>query len=112
MKCQRCHHEEGVHPYGKFKICDECMQWIEINWKSEPDQSKIQIAQETKMGSEGSYHHGRGIIMLRELVESTLELIISHETMHHVLNHFISVQTSYCYDNVSGRAEIENWLEL
>ena len=111
MICNKCGELEGVHPYGRFKLCDTCMRWAEINCKSEPHPPEIRITHELKLGSEGSYRQGENVIILRK-TKLTMEHILSHEAMHHVLNHFISVQASFCYDNVSGLGELEYYVGL
>ena len=94
------------------KICDECLKDRESDWKSNKNRMNIELPFESKLGQGATYQHGTGIIRVYDFSILSAETCLSHEIVHHVLNHFISVQASICYDNVSGGGELERWINL
>lgn len=112
--CVICEEEPGTEPWFGGVICDKCLAKKEKEWKSSSRSPKIiiQTPEDSNLLAAATYRHGYNEIILRESEEFSMELILSHEFIHYILNHFINVQTSFCYDNVSGYGEIEKYLEL
>jgi len=112
MKCNKCHEKVGIHVYGKDKLCDECLNFVEKKLKSKKEEVTIELPYVSKIGCGATYQHGDGIIRVYDFSRLSPELCLSHEIIHHVLNYFVSVQASYCYDNIDGAGQLHKELGL
>ena len=104
-KCDKCHENEGKHTYGRFKLCDNCRDFVEKEWRSKNKTPEIEIRRETGFNKRGGYISGEGRIKFSGGGLDEFERVLNHEVMHHVLNFFISTQASFCYDNVCGKVD-------
>ncbi len=104
--CNNCLEAEGIHPWGRYRLCDECHKLMSETMKSKKEDPDIQVSPTSNLMSGGYYDHSDSTINLIKTIHK-MEHVLSHETMHHVLNRFISPQVSYNYDNISGEAELE-----
>ena len=109
-KCDKCNEGEGTHIYGMFKLCDACRDFVEREWKSPNTTPKIGITEKTRFGTNGEYKNGDAEIYLFNGAANKIEEILNHETMHHILNWLISVQASYCYDNIYRKTDIDRFM--
>lgn len=103
--CDRCKEGEGVHTYGRFKLCDDCRDFAEKEWRSEDKTPRVEIGEATSLGSRAEYINGEERIIFYEESANVFERVLNHEVMHHVLNYFVSTQASYCFDNIHTKVD-------
>ena len=110
-KCYGCE-SEGLHRWGKYWLCDRCHEEAIITHKTKTETANIRILEKSKFGCGGGYYDWETgeIYICNSDMGFSLEEVLHHENMHYILNVCIDPQTSFNYDNVSSKGEIDKFV--
>lgn len=114
-ECDGCHESfRKLENWGIWNFCEQCAERKgRLRATSEVPDIRIEdvdIETATRANDpDGAYTHVTETIkLIRFSSERRLYEVINHEYLHHLLNKFISVRTSYQYDNVSLYGEFDD----
>ena len=109
-KCDGCQEVfEELENWGIFNLCKACAKrYAGLKTKKKIPDIQVETAIRSD-GADGTYNHRTGVIkFLKFSSEKRLFEVINHEYLHYLLGRFVSVRTSFQYDNVSLYGEFNN----